>query len=106
VPVLQAGVGAGALVLGVGAYRHDMVELRPDMLRSAQVFVDDPVGALAEAGDLLAAGLTQAQLSLEDLVLGQGVLNDGRTRVFKSVGCARWDLAAARLAARSLPGLA
>ncbi len=106
VPVLQAGVGAGALVLGVGAYRHDMVELPPELVRSAQVFVDDAEGAQAEAGDLLAAGLTQAQPSLEDLVLGQGVLNDGRTRVFKSVGCARWDLAAARLAARSLPGSA
>jgi 1-piperideine-2-carboxylate/1-pyrroline-2-carboxylate reductase [NAD(P)H] len=98
VPVLRPGVGEGALVIGVGAFRHDMVELPPELLRGAQVFVDDPAGAQAEAGDLLAAGLFEPQASLEDLVLGLRPRDDARTRVFKSVGCARWDLAAARLA--------
>ncbi len=98
VPVLRPGVGEGALVVGVGAFREDMVELPPELVRGAQVWVDDPVGAQAEAGDLMAAGLFQPQASLEDLVMGQQPLDDGRTRVFKSVGCARWDLAAARVA--------
>jgi 1-piperideine-2-carboxylate/1-pyrroline-2-carboxylate reductase [NAD(P)H] len=101
VPVLRPGVGEGALVIGVGAFRHDMVELPPELLRAAQVYVDDPPGAQAEAGDLLAAGLFEPQPSLEDLVLGLRPALDERTRVFKSVGCARWDLAAARVAARS-----
>jgi len=99
-PVLPPGLGEGALVLGVGAFRHDMVELPPALIRGAQVFVDDPAGAQAEAGDLLAAGLSGAQPSLEELVLGLVAVEQGRTRVFKSVGCARWDLAAARVAAR------
>ena len=101
-PVLPAGVGVGALVIGVGAFRHDMVELPPDLVAAAQVFVDDPEGAQTEAGDLLAAGLSAAQTSLEDLVMGHAPLADGRTRVFKSVGCARWDLAAARVAWEAL----
>ena len=97
-PVLPPGVGEGALVIGVGAFRHDMVELPPALVAAAQVFVDDPAGAQAEAGDLLAAGLAAPQTSLEDLVMGFTPADDGRTRVFKSVGCARWDLAAARVA--------
>lgn len=97
-PVLAPGVGEGAIVIGVGAFRHDMVELPPDLVRAAQVFVDDAAGAQAEAGDLLAAGLTGPQATLEDLVHGLRPADDGRTRVFKSVGCARWDLAAAALA--------
>ncbi len=102
-PVLAPGVGeAAGLVIGVGAFRHDMVELPPGLLRQAQVFVDDPEGARAEAGDLLAAGLCAAAapplVSLQELVLGQRPADDGRPRVFKSVGCARWDLAAAQVA--------
>jgi ornithine cyclodeaminase/alanine dehydrogenase-like protein (mu-crystallin family) len=102
-PVLAPGVGeAAGLVIGVGAFRHDMVELPPALLRQAQVFVDDPEGARAEAGDLLAAGLCAGAapplVSLQDLVLGQRPADDGRPRVFKSVGCARWDLAAAQVA--------
>lgn len=104
-PVLQPGVGEGAVVIGVGAFRHDMVELPPALLRGAQIYVDDPAGARAEAGDLLAAGLINPSAplaSLEDLVQGLQPAEDGRTRVFKSVGCARWDLAAARVATRQL----
>lgn len=102
-PVLAPGVGeAAGLVIGVGAFRHDMVELPPALLRQAQVFVDDPEGARAEAGDLLAAGLCAGAapplVSLQDLVLGQRPADDGRPRVFKSVGCARWDLAASQVA--------
>lgn len=97
-PVLAPGVGEGAIVIGVGAFRHDMVELPPALVRAAQVFVDDAAGAQAEAGDLLAAGLTGPQATLEDLVHGLRPADGARTRVFKSVGCARWDLAAAALA--------
>lgn len=100
VPVLRPGVGEGAVVIGVGAFRDDMVELPPELVREAQLWVDDPVGAQAEAGDLLAAGRFQQQAGLDDLVLGQRPVDDQRTRVFKSVGCARWDLAAARVAVR------
>jgi len=100
-PVLRPGVGSGALVIGVGAFRRDMVELPAALLLDAEVFVDDLPGAHAEAGDLIAAGLTPDWPTLEDLVLGQVSPDPQRTRVFKSVGCARWDLAAACVAARS-----
>ena len=51
---------------------------------------------------VLAAGLDAPQTSLQDLVMGHLPLRDGRVRVFKSVGCARWDLAAARVAVKAL----
>ncbi|HEY1397710.1 MULTISPECIES: delta(1)-pyrroline-2-carboxylate reductase family protein [unclassified Roseateles] len=101
VPVLRPGVGEGAVVIGVGAFRDDMVELPQELVRGAQIWVDDPVGAQAEAGDLMAAGRFEPQDAIDDLVLGQRPVDDGRTRLFKSVGCARWDLAAARVAVRA-----
>jgi len=101
-PALVNALGAQALVIGVGAFRPDMVELPPALVAAAQVFVDDAEGAQAEAGDLLAAGLTAPQTSLQDLVMGHAPVLDGRPRVFKSVGCARWDLAAARVAVKTL----
>ena len=101
-PVLEPGVGQGALVIGVGAYRHDMAELPPALVQGASVFVDDMEGAQLEAGDLLQAGVDwSAVRSLEDLVAGK--LARSTSTVFKSVGCARWDLAAARVAARFAP---
>lgn len=101
-PALVQGLTAQTLVIGVGAFRHDMIELPPALVAAAQVFVDDPEGAQLEAGDLLAAGLHAPQTSLQELVMGQLPLRDGRVRVFKSVGCARWDLAAARVAVKAL----
>ena len=77
---LVQGLGAHALVIGVGAFRHDMIELPPALVSAAQVFVDDPEGAQTEAGDLLAAGLSAPQTSLQDLVMGHAPLRDGRVR--------------------------
>lgn len=103
-PVLDADVGRGALVIAVGAYRRDMAELPPALVQAAQLFVDDLEGARLEAGDLLQAGVDWSRVrSLEDLVLSPVERPAGA--VFKSVGCARWDLAAARVAARAIqPG--
>lgn len=101
-PVLEAGVGQEALVIGVGAYRHDMAELPPALVQGASVFVDDMEGAQLEAGDLLQAGIDWTSVqSLEDLVTGKAT--PALPAVFKSVGCARWDLAAARVAAAYAP---
>lgn len=101
-PVLDAGVGQDALVIGVGAYRHDMAEVPPALVQRARLFVDDLEGARLEAGDLLQAGVDWSEVrSLEDLVAGP--IAQTRPAVFKSVGCARWDLAAARVAAAFAP---
>lgn len=98
-PVLAEAAAQDALVVAVGAYRHDMAELPPALVKRAALFVDDPDGARAEAGDLLQAGVDWGQvLGLEQLVQDPTAAPLRGARVFKSVGCARWDLAAARVA--------
>ncbi|MBT9501757.1 MAG: delta(1)-pyrroline-2-carboxylate reductase family protein [Burkholderiaceae bacterium] len=104
-PVLADAGAQDALVIAVGAYRHDMAELPPALVQRAALFVDDPDGARAEAGDLLQAGVDWEQvLGLEHLVQDPAAAPQQGARVFKSVGCARWDLAAARVAAHHNPG--
>ncbi len=89
----------------VGAYTPAMRETDDEAVRRARVFVDDRAAALAEAGDLvqaLASGaITAAHVSAD---LGQLVRNEVTGRespdditLFKSVGLALEDLAAAEL---------
>ncbi|TDP63892.1 delta(1)-pyrroline-2-carboxylate reductase family protein [Roseateles toxinivorans] len=103
-PVLAEAAALSALVVAVGAYRHDMAELPPALVKRSALFVDDPDGARAEAGDLLQAGVDWGQVrGLEHLVQDPAAAPQRGARVFKSVGCARWDLAAARVAALHNP---
>jgi len=89
------------LVIGVGAYRPDMVEIGPGIVLESLCVVDDPVGAPHEAGDILQAGKDWSEVTaladfLEKRPVGQEPI------FFKSVGCAAWDLAACRMALQSL----
>lgn len=104
-PVFDAGwIEPGTHVNGIGAFRLDMVELPPALFRRASlVAVDARDAALAEAGDLVAA-LDQGQLAPEAFV-EVGSLPAGwadrrdpaAITVFKSVGLAIQDVAAAQL---------
>ncbi len=109
-PVVPAELGEGSFVAAVGAYRPDVAEVPVSLLRRATVVVDDRDGARAEAGDLIQAVAAGALswdevVSLGDLVAGESVpTGPGPGRgpiVFKSVGHALWDLAAARLLVRA-----
>jgi alanine dehydrogenase len=91
----------------VGAYRPSMRESDDDAVRVAEIFVDSRAGALAEAGDIvlpLRAGVIGEGAILADLFdLCRGG-HPGRTSaeaitLFKSVGHALEDLAAAQLVA-------
>lgn len=107
-PVLVGGLRSDAVVCAVGAYRHDMAELAPEVVASAgTVVVDTLPGAKAEAGDLIAAAATglwswdEAVPLLELLGPAAGTgraSGPARHAVFKSVGHALYDLAAARVA--------
>jgi ornithine cyclodeaminase len=98
-PVIGNGVRDDAFVAAVGAYRPEMCELPAALLHRARVYVDDPAGARHEAGDILQAGLDWARVTaLEDVVAGAAAPPAHGPVVFKSVGQALWDLAAARLA--------
>lgn len=86
---------AARLLIGVGAFKPDMAEIGPRTLFSSQIYADDPEGAQHEAGDLIQAGVDWA--SVRSLAQGLAQAPDlGLPIVFKSVGCAAWDLAAAR----------
>ncbi|MER3479483.1 MAG: ornithine cyclodeaminase [Meiothermus sp.] len=102
-PVLADTVREDAFIAAVGAYRPDMAELPPSLVQRARVFVDTLEGARAEAGDLIQAGVDWGRVrslaqALESPPPGLGPV------LFKSVGHARWDLAACRLALAQLQG--
>lgn len=101
VPIYDAPPKPSCLVVGVGAFRPSMAEIGARTLSGSLIYVDDPVGARAEAGDLIQAGtdwntvrpLANALTAPPDF---------SRPIVFKSVGCAAWDLAACRAARRQI----
>ncbi|HOV03505.1 MAG TPA: ornithine cyclodeaminase family protein, partial [Kaistiaceae bacterium] len=103
--VCGAWLKPGAHLDLVGAFRPDMRESDDAAVRRASLFVDTRAGALEEGGDLadpIARGVVSAadiRADLADLVAGR---HPGRSAaeevtLFKSVGTAIEDLAAARL---------
>lgn len=96
-PVLLDPVREDAFIAAVGAYRPDMAEVDPALVRRCAVVVDTLAGARSEAGDLLQADIDWNQVkALEDVLEAKP---SAGPVLFKSVGHALWDLAAARLAA-------
>jgi ornithine cyclodeaminase/alanine dehydrogenase-like protein (mu-crystallin family) len=106
-PVLRREwVGDGAHICAVGACRPNQREMDTALVKSARVFVDSREGALAEAGDLVipmregAFDDSHIAAELGDVFGGRA---DGRRSaeeitLFKSLGMAVEDVAAARLA--------
>lgn len=103
--VRGAWLKAGTHVDLVGGYRPGMREADDDAVRRATVFVDTRAGALEEAGDIvqpIAAGVLAADGiagELADLCGGRhpGRRSASEITLFKSVGAAIEDLAAAVL---------
>ncbi|HUF07185.1 MAG TPA: ornithine cyclodeaminase family protein [Candidatus Binatia bacterium] len=111
-PVFDAAwLRPGAHVNGIGAFRLGMVELPAELFaRAAVVAVDARSAAMAEAGDLVAA-IAAGSVSEADLVeIGSverawaGQRDSEAITVFKSVGLAIQDVAAAELIAARLLG--
>jgi ornithine cyclodeaminase len=96
-PVLPSDVPDSAFIAAVGAYTPSMAELPPGLVHRSRLFVDTLEGAQAEAGDLIQAGVDWSQVTPLDQALDMERPESGPI-VFKSVGHALWDLAAARLA--------
>ncbi|TKC92654.1 delta(1)-pyrroline-2-carboxylate reductase family protein [Trinickia terrae] len=88
------------LVVGVGAFTPDAVEIGARTVLGSTLLVDDLAGARHEAGDFIQAGVDWARVATLASVLGDDASAAPRTVpvVFKSVGCAAWDLAACRVA--------
>jgi 1-piperideine-2-carboxylate/1-pyrroline-2-carboxylate reductase [NAD(P)H] len=101
-PVIPVKLAPETLAIGVGAFRPDMAELPPDLLRLRRVVVDNLQGAKREAGDLIQAALDWSQVSDLAQMLDGACSREHLPTAFKSVGHASWDLAAARVAVRHL----
>lgn len=100
-PVLPPAVRDDAFIAAVGAYRPHQAELPPALVHKAQVFVDTLEGTQAGAGDLI-----QAQIDWDNVTPLEEAISGSRPTsgpvLFKSVGHALWDLAAARLAQKCI----
>ena len=103
-PVVQSSwIGPGTHLNAIGAHRPAERELDSETVRQARVFVDYMPTAMEEAGDILvpiAESCIARSHVLGDLpgLLGNGVsgrLTDNDVTLFKSVGLAIEDIAAA-----------
>ena len=85
----------GAHVNAVGASRPDWRELDDDAMRNV-VIVDSYEGARNEAGDVILSGATPFA-ELGEILNGTKRVEPGATTIFKSLGMAVEDVAAAKL---------
>ncbi len=100
--VIPEHIAADTLAIGVGAFKPDMVEFPPALLHARRIVVDDLDGAHHEAGDLIQAKVDWSRVvAISDVLGGKLAAADlasaGALPVFKTVGQASWDLAAARV---------
>lgn len=106
-PVLESGwVPDGSHICAIGACRPTHRELQAALVARSRVFVDSTVGALAEAGDIVMA-IQEGAIAPEHIAGELGALVSGtvagrqvpgQVTLFKSLGMAVEDVAAARLA--------
>ena len=101
-PVLPEEIPDGVFVAAVGAFEPEAAELPPALISTSRTYVDTLEGAKEEAGDLIQAEHAGA-FAWENATELEAVLRspkrpDEGVVVFKSVGHALWDLAAARTA--------
>ena len=102
-PVLGETVREDAFIAAVGSFHPRRAEIPAGLVRGCRLYVDDLDGARREAGDLLLAGVDWRLVTpLERLCAAQTPpapeLAQQGPVLYKAVGCAALDLAAARLA--------
>ncbi|WP_291425846.1 bifunctional Delta(1)-pyrroline-2-carboxylate/Delta(1)-piperideine-2-carboxylate reductase [Deinococcus sp.] len=96
-PVYDLPARAGRLIVTVGAFTPDAAEIAPATVQGSRLYVDDPAGAPHEAGDFIQAGIDWNTVHSLAQALRTAPPQD-QPILFKSVGCAAWDLAACRVA--------
>lgn len=108
-PVVDdAWVAPGAHVISVGACRPDQREMAPELVARGRLVVDSRAAALVEAGDVV-QGIREGRFDashvageLGEVLLGRisGRRSDAEVTIFKSLGMAVEDVAAADLVYR------
>jgi ornithine cyclodeaminase/alanine dehydrogenase-like protein (mu-crystallin family) len=105
VPVLQGQwLKPNALVLAVGASTASLRELDDEAMRSSFIVAEARANVERESGDVILSG-AKVQAEIGEILMnpaGVTIPRDGRV-VFKSVGMAIEDIAAARLVWNQLP---
>ena len=97
-PVYTQPAQAGRLIIATGVFHPDAAEIGADTVRASRLYVDDRHGAAHEAGDLIRAGTDWGHVHAIAAAMGHNASADDEAVLFKTVGCAAWDLAAARVA--------
>jgi alanine dehydrogenase len=106
--VLDDWVKPGACVISVGAWKPAHREMDPALVARSRLFVDSRATALQESGDII-QGISEGRFSKSHIAaeLGEVVINprlgrqsDSEVTIFKSLGMAVEDVAAANLAYR------
>ena len=97
-PVIPARLHDHTLAIGVGAFKPEMVEFPAELLHARAIVVDHFVGAQHEAGDLLQARIDWGGVRDIGNVVVEGWSKTQVSPIYKTVGHAAWDLAAARVA--------
>jgi ornithine cyclodeaminase/alanine dehydrogenase-like protein (mu-crystallin family) len=100
-PVLRgARLKPGCHVNAVGACRPDWRELDDDAMRNSVVFVDSREAAMKESGDVILSG-AKIYAELGEAFAGKIDNRASETTIFKSLGMAVEDIAAALLVYRA-----
>ena len=102
IPVVKgAWLKAGCHVNAIGACRPDWRELDDAALKGSVVFVDCREGAMKESGDVILSG-AEIYAELGEVLAGKVPSQANETTIFKSLGMAAEDIAAAMLVYRKL----
>jgi len=103
-PILQGRwLSPGTHVNAIGATRPDWRELDDDLVTTARVFVDSREAALRESGDVIAARSEVTEIGAVVAGADPGRRSAQEITLFKSVGVAVEDVAAAALVLRHKP---
>lgn len=100
VPVIPAGVRPDAFIAAVGSFHPGRAEIPAELVRRCRLYVDDLDAARTEAGDLILAGVDWSAVTPLERTGEPGAahLAPQGPVLYKGVGCAALDLAAAKLA--------
>lgn len=97
-PILQGRwLSPGTHVNAIGATRPEWRELDDDVVTTARIFVDSREAALRESGDVIAAKKEVTEIGAVVAGVEPGRRNAEEITLFKSVGVAVEDVAAAAL---------
>ena len=104
-PVLKGDwLKPGCHVNAIGACRPDWRELDDEAMQKNVVFVDSREGAMRESGDVILSG-AKIYAELGEALAGKVPARANETTIFKSLGMAVEDIAAAMLVYHSYLGL-